>query len=205
MGRIASEGTEEGFADAALLSEMRAGNSTAFAAFESGGNRYVRPTATAPHLDSTSGGNRAVALECQLSPDKPTMRQVKSIDSRTLMPMLQCCRQMSPHPTCGGRPKCSVHRRGSDQPTSPVRSSACPRDPGFHAAPPCQRNLRVARFTSRLGAGSSRGSAHLGSKSHRFPRWGLVAGAERRRLRRQDFEWPPQMLWRRRGEAAARR
>jgi len=86
MGRIASEGTEEGFADAALLSEMRAGNSAAFAAFESGGNRYVRPTATAPHLDSTSGGNRAVALECQLSPDKPTMRQVKSIDSRTPMP-----------------------------------------------------------------------------------------------------------------------
>ena len=181
MGRIASEGTEEGFADAALLSEMRAGNSTAFAAFESGGNRYVRPTATAPHLDSTSGGNRAVALECQLSPNKPTMRQVKSTDSPTPMPTAAVL------------------------PTNVVR--------GIRVSPP--RLLASGTFELRaspLGSalGSSGGSAHLGSKPHRFRRWGLVAGAEwivgeRRRLRRQDFERPLQVLWRRRGEAAARR
>jgi len=42
------------------------------------------PRGQSPHW--VGGGNRAVALECQLSPNKPTMRQVKSTDSPTPMP-----------------------------------------------------------------------------------------------------------------------
>jgi hypothetical protein len=48
---------------------------------ERGGNRYVRPTATAPHLDSTNCRDPAVIREGQLHPSKPTNPPARSIVS----------------------------------------------------------------------------------------------------------------------------
>src|SRR5437773_6782853 len=39
---------------------------------ERGGNRYVRPTATAPHSDSTISSRRALRLSWQVNADKRT-------------------------------------------------------------------------------------------------------------------------------------
>src|SRR5271169_4671450 len=43
---------------------------------ERGGNRYVRPTATAPHSDSTNDGGPPVAKERQLHPSNLTVRRL---------------------------------------------------------------------------------------------------------------------------------
>jgi hypothetical protein len=48
---------------------------------ERGGNRYVRPTATAPHSDSTNCRDPAVIREGQLYPSKPTNPPARSIVS----------------------------------------------------------------------------------------------------------------------------
>src|SRR5216683_7408673 len=46
---------------------------------ERGGNRYVQPTATAPHLDSTNGGDPALARERQLHPSKLPIGPISSV------------------------------------------------------------------------------------------------------------------------------
>src|SRR6476620_2894854 len=81
---------------------------------ERGGNRYVRPTATAPHLDSTTSSGLIMSRLGQVSLTKPTYRRI----------VLRCCSVPQAKPSPDYEYRISLRPHPVGHPSSSTRDSA---------------------------------------------------------------------------------